>query len=439
MKNSKSGRNNPMFGKHHSDETKIKMSNAQKGKIVSLETRKKLSDINKGKPGYMLGKHLSEETKEKLRQAHLGKKASEETKLKMSLSRRGKKLKPEVIPTNFCECGCGQLVRKRFVHGHAIRVNNPMNNKECRKKISLKNKGRIISQETREKMSNARKGKSNLYMKGNHHSEETKRKLSIAHSGKKLLENTKSKISEANKGERNHFYGKKHSEETKKYLSELRKGKKLSPEICQIMSESKKGEKSYWYGKKLSPETCSKISLTRKERGVVKGEKNPLFGRTGEKSPMWKGGTSFIPYTPEFNKKLKQEIRERDNFTCQNPICRITKKSLHVHHINYNKKDSEKNNLISLCNKHHTKTTSGDREFWQLFYEEIMDMKNRNLKYRINPILCRKQQRPLRLFSRQESYGCGTKCHWSTWNAIRCRKPGYHVYQRVYKRFHGLR
>ena len=46
------GENNPMFGKHHSEETRRKMSEANKislkGKHHSEETRRKMSEANKG-------------------------------------------------------------------------------------------------------------------------------------------------------------------------------------------------------------------------------------------------------------------------------------------------------------------------------------------------------------------------------------------------------
>lgn len=42
------GKNNNMYGKHHTIETKKKMSDSRKGKIHSMESRKKISDSKKG-------------------------------------------------------------------------------------------------------------------------------------------------------------------------------------------------------------------------------------------------------------------------------------------------------------------------------------------------------------------------------------------------------
>lgn len=55
------------------------------GKIVSAETRAKLSKAN-------IGKTISLETRQKLRQANLGKKLPESTLIKMSLANKGRKL-----------------------------------------------------------------------------------------------------------------------------------------------------------------------------------------------------------------------------------------------------------------------------------------------------------------------------------------------------------
>ena len=77
-------------GKHCSDETKKKLSEAHKGQIawnkgqkLSEEHKKKVSEANKGK-------HRSEEYKKKVSEAHKGKQCSEETKKKISEANKGK-------------------------------------------------------------------------------------------------------------------------------------------------------------------------------------------------------------------------------------------------------------------------------------------------------------------------------------------------------------
>ena len=82
----------------------------------------------------------------------------------------------------------------------------------------------------------------------------------------------------------------------------------------------------------------------------------------------WLGGISFEPYSPEFNKWLKEQIRQRDNFTCQ--LCGLIQSGRKhpVHHIDYNKKNSIPNNLITLCKKCHAKTNS-KREYWINFFQ----------------------------------------------------------------------
>lgn len=64
--------NTNMLGKHHSDETRAKMSEAWKTrrlKPVSEETKRKMSEAHKGENNSMYGKHLSEETKHKISEA----------------------------------------------------------------------------------------------------------------------------------------------------------------------------------------------------------------------------------------------------------------------------------------------------------------------------------------------------------------------------------
>lgn len=78
------GENNPFYGKHHTEETKIKISNANKGRLVgaknphygkqmSDETKKKISNSKKGKytgeNNPFFGKHLTDEHKKKIQDA----------------------------------------------------------------------------------------------------------------------------------------------------------------------------------------------------------------------------------------------------------------------------------------------------------------------------------------------------------------------------------
>ena len=64
----------------------------RKGKKLSEEARKKLSEAKKGEKNPMYGKHISEEHKKKLREAKKGKKLSEEARNKMREAHKGKNI-----------------------------------------------------------------------------------------------------------------------------------------------------------------------------------------------------------------------------------------------------------------------------------------------------------------------------------------------------------
>ena len=92
-----------------------------------------------------------------------------------------------------------------------------------------------------------------------------------------------------------------------------------------------------------------------------------------EKNPNWKGGLSFEPYTPEFNKQLKRAIRKRDNQICM--LCGVHREKLNrtlcLHHINYDKKCNLSQNLISLCRKCHAQTGL-NRLHWTKFFQSLL-------------------------------------------------------------------
>ena len=112
-----------------------------------------------------------------------------------------------------------------------------------------------------------------------------------------------------------------------------------------------------------------------------KNKKTGLIPKTafkkGKLSPGWQGGISKLPYSFEFNNELKESIRKRDNYTCQN--CGMTEKQLQgyhkkhdIHHIDYNKKNYKKSNLISLCKSCNAKVNF-NRDYWYSYFMYIME------------------------------------------------------------------
>jgi hypothetical protein len=90
------GEKHYFFGKHHTEETKEKLRQANLGKKRSPEHRRKMSEALRGEKSYWYGKHLSEETRQKIREAHMGKpawnkgrKATDEERRKNSESHKG--------------------------------------------------------------------------------------------------------------------------------------------------------------------------------------------------------------------------------------------------------------------------------------------------------------------------------------------------------------
>jgi len=91
-------------------------------------------------------------------------------------------------------------------------------------------------------------------------------------------------------------------------------------------------------------------------------------------SPSWKGGKSFEPYGREFW-ALRELIRQRDNYTCQ--LCGVPQiecvRKLDVHHIDYNKKNTNRNNLIALCqgcNSH----VNTNRKYWTEYFQNKVNV-----------------------------------------------------------------
>lgn len=137
-----SGENNGMYGKHHTEEARKKMSDSKTGHIVTEETRAKISSSN-------IGHEVSAETKEKISIANTGRQHTEEFKHHFSEKYTG-----EGNPFY------GKHHSKEVKEKYFIGENNPMYGKhhseEAKRIISEANKGKIVSQETRDKLKNSR-------------------------------------------------------------------------------------------------------------------------------------------------------------------------------------------------------------------------------------------------------------------------------------------
>jgi hypothetical protein len=135
--------------------------------------------------------------------------------------------------------------------------------------------------------------------------------------------------------------------------------------------------------KKLGPNLLDHYVVATRLWGFVNGlryynilEWEIAHRRKGENAPNWKGGKSFEPYCPKFNKELKEKVREAFGRKCL--VCGKTefenRRRLAIHHVNYDKEQGCRGKswlLVPLCSNCHTKTNN-DRVFWEEKISEIL-------------------------------------------------------------------
>jgi hypothetical protein len=151
---------NTFEGKHHSNETKIKISKAHQGKYHSEETKKKISETGKGKC-------RSDETKIKISD-HNG----------MKLEKNRKKISEALEGRTLSEEWRTKLSKANEGKHHT---------ENSKRKISIALTGKIFSEEHKRKISENNKGK-HLFWQGKHRSEETKNNMRHPHKKRSFSE-----------------------------------------------------------------------------------------------------------------------------------------------------------------------------------------------------------------------------------------------------------
>jgi len=237
----------------------------------------------------------------------------------------------EYYPDRVCKCGCRGKIKVKQWHKY--------------QGIPIYIKGHYAKTiKKRQPLSEEHKKK--FTFGGRKHSNSTKEKMSIAHRNHVVTKETRIKMRQARLGKSSSLKGKTFEEfygiKEAKRRSILLKGDNNPARRLEIR-------------KKIS---AAKIKDHKEHPERMKGRNNP----------NWRGGISNTPYPFEFNEELKEFIRKRDNYTCQ--FCGEVEKEnkLLVHHIDYVKKNLNRDNLIALCRRCNSKVNF-NRERWKEYFK----------------------------------------------------------------------
>jgi hypothetical protein len=199
-------------------------------------------------------------------------------------------------------------------------------------------------------------------------------KISLKLKGRKLSKESIEKMRRSLKGRQVWNKGKKHSEDARKKMS-MRKKELIAKGWKPI------GYHGPAWNKGLTKEVNQKLKAISEKisksikKAINEGRFNPLQNLTGwvglqkERHPNWHGGISFEPYSPEFD-KLKPQIKQRDGYRCQ--LCG-SPEGLTVHHIDYNKKNNNPSNLITLCFSCNSKVNF-NRAYWIDYFRRLVPL-----------------------------------------------------------------
>lgn len=146
------------------------------------------------------------------------------------------------------------------------------------------------------------------------------------------------------------------------------KKRRLSARYCSVACRTIDYQKNGYPKDTRISIPCSVCSNDIKVRKVNLGDRkfcnrecsdkaHSIFAR-GTNNGRYIHGDNMSIYPPGWTRKFKMAIRERDCNRCK--LCKSeSKRTLHVHHIDYDVKNLSLNNLISLCNSCHSKMHGG--------------------------------------------------------------------------------
>ena len=218
--------------------------------------------------------------------------------------------------------------------------------------------GKKHTQEALAKMSAIHKGQSSP-MKGKQHSPESIEKMRASHG----------------KGECNPLFGIKRPESVKLNIRKSKLGHPVSQDTRNRIS-IKIHERLPEYRDKLVA-AWNDPDLRKKRLEIMNTEEyKEKVKHCGKDHPQWKGGISFEPYCPKFNKEFKERVRtffDHKCVECGNPE---NGKHHSVHHVNFNKMsccDTSIPLFVTLCHNCHTKTNY-HREYWEQHFTDMINI-----------------------------------------------------------------
>jgi len=252
-----------------------------------------------------------------------------------------------------CCYGCGSVARYKFKNGKMSCSKSKNSCIEVKKKLKQAQQNANTQSEVKERRSKAQKiaqnrlevrEKRSKALKISMNKTDTKQKIALSKDGKTWEE----------------IFGQEKAKELKIRMSERLKGRKR-PDHSEKMKGDRNPTKQLEVREKIS--RSNKISLNKPE---VKEK------MSGSNHHSWNPDRDEVckPYTEKFYDEYYRElIREQQK--CIDPITRefLTNSSI-LHHIDYNKQNDTRENLIYLNRCTHTKTNY-NRKKWEILLLEI--------------------------------------------------------------------